>query len=176
MVAPELKEGHSRTAGTARSLATRRSPIGGRKHKNQQSGKPVRTERGNSVVGDHELLSGQQSSHSVEDTDLARQSVDSPSRIVERPDQAGTRLEKMCGAVRTLLECVGEDPYREGLLATPERYAKALLFFTQGYDLKVDDIVNNALFHEGCKEMVIVKDIEIHSLCEHHLVPFTGKV
>lgn len=82
----------------------------------------------------------------------------------------------MRGAVRTLLECVGEDPDREGLLDTPSRYAKALLFLTKGYQTNVDSIVNNALFSEGHNEMIVVKDIEIHSLCEHHLVPFNGKV
>jgi GTP cyclohydrolase IA len=81
----------------------------------------------------------------------------------------------MQGAVRTLLECIGEDPGRDGLLDTPSRYAKALLFLTKGYHTSVEDIVNNALFHEGHKDMVIVKDIDISSLCEHHLVPFTGK-
>lgn len=82
----------------------------------------------------------------------------------------------MRGAVRTLLECVGEDADREGLLATPDRYAKALLHFTKGYQENVEEIVNGALFHEGHNEMVIIKDIEISSLCEHHLVPFVGKV
>ena len=67
----------------------------------------------------------------------------------------------MRGAVRTLLECVGEDPDREGLLDTPSRYAKALLFLTKGYQVNVEDIVNNALFREGHSEMVIVKDIEV---------------
>lgn len=59
---------------------------------------------------------------------------------------------------------------------TPERYAKAMLFFTKGYQENVRDIVNNAIFHEGHNELVIVKDIEVFSLCEHHMVPFTGKV
>lgn len=82
----------------------------------------------------------------------------------------------MKGAVRTMLECLGEDPEREGLLGTPERYAKAMLFFTKGYQQNVRDIVGGAIFHEGHNELVIVKDIEVFSLCEHHMVPFTGKV
>lgn len=97
-------------------------------------------------------------------------------RLEEGPDEAAKRLKKMSDAVRTILECVGEDPDRTGLLDTPERYAKALLFFTKGYQQNVRDIVNNAIFHEGHNELVIVKDIEVSSLCEHHLVPFTGKV
>lgn len=82
----------------------------------------------------------------------------------------------MEGAVRTLLECVGEDPNRAGLLDTPSRYAKALLFLTKGYQEDIRDVINGAIFHEGHNEMVIVKDIEVFSLCEHHLVPFTGKM
>lgn len=92
------------------------------------------------------------------------------------PEQKEERLAKLTGAVRTILECVGEDPDREGLLDTPERYAKALLFFTKGYEENLRDIVNGAVFHEDHDELVIVKDIEIFSLCEHHLVPFTGKM
>lgn len=107
---------------------------------------------------------------------LSRPSAGTRERLEETAEQAAARLEKMRQAVRTMLECVGEDPDREGLLATPERYAKAMLFFTKGYQQNVRDIINEAIFHEGHNEMVIVKDIDIFSLCEHHLVPFTGKV
>lgn len=107
---------------------------------------------------------------------LSRPSRGTRERLEETKEQADKRLAKMCDAVRTILECVGEDADREGLLATPSRYAKAMLFFTKGYQENVRDIVNGAIFAEGHNEMVIVKDIEIFSMCEHHLVPFTGKV
>jgi len=90
--------------------------------------------------------------------------------------QASARLDKMSGAIRIILECIGEDPDREGLLKTPQRYAKALLELTQGYKQNVLDIVNNAIFHEDHNELVVVKDIAVFSLCEHHMVPFTGRV
>lgn len=82
----------------------------------------------------------------------------------------------MVGAVRTLLECLGEDPDREGLVKTPLRMTKALMFFTQGYGQQLDNLVNDAIFNESHNEMVVVKDIDIYSVCEHHLVPFVGKV
>ncbi|CAI6086793.1 unnamed protein product [Clonostachys chloroleuca] len=107
---------------------------------------------------------------------LSRPSVGTRARLEESPEEKANRLERMKGAVRTLLECVGENPDREGLLATPHRYANALLDFTVGYQQNVMDIVNSAIFEEGHNEMVIVKDIEVFSVCEHHLVPFTGKM
>ncbi|KAJ4286876.1 GTP cyclohydrolase 1 [Collariella sp. IMI 366227] len=107
---------------------------------------------------------------------LSRPSAGTRERLEEDEAQKETRLARMKGAVRTLLECVGEDPDREGLLATPERYAKAMLFFTKGYQENVRDIVNGAIFQENHNEMVIVKDIEVFSMCEHHLVPFNGKM
>jgi len=77
--------------------------------------------------------------------------------------------------VRKMLQLVGENPVREGLADTPERVSKALHFLTGGYDLTVDDVVKNALFEEHCEEMVIVKDVEFYSLCEHHMLPFFGR-
>jgi GTP cyclohydrolase IA len=78
--------------------------------------------------------------------------------------------------LRDVLKELGENPSREGLVRTPERYEKAMNFLTSGYSTKLDDIVNHALFHVKCDEMVVVKDIEFFSMCEHHLLPFFGKV
>ncbi|KAG8730261.1 hypothetical protein FRC11_007154 [Ceratobasidium sp. 423] len=98
------------------------------------------------------------------------------SRLHESPEQKAKRVEKLAGAVRTLLECIGEDPEREGLLRTPDRYAQALLWMTKGYEEKLSEVINNAVFAEDHDEMVIVRDIDVFSLCEHHMVPFTGKI
>ncbi len=83
--------------------------------------------------------------------------------------------ERLAAVYRDVIKDLGEDPDREGLLKTPERVAKALQFLTKGYDQNPDEILRSALFHEDYSEMVIVKDIEVYSQCEHHMLPFFGK-
>ncbi|XP_050312425.1 GTP cyclohydrolase 1-like [Anthonomus grandis grandis] len=87
-----------------------------------------------------------------------------------------TYIPDLANAYKTILGHLGENPNREGLLKTPERAAKAMLYFTKGYDESLEDILNDAIFDENHDEMVVVKDIEMFSMCEHHLVPFHGKV
>ncbi|CAG9790010.1 unnamed protein product [Diatraea saccharalis] len=93
-----------------------------------------------------------------------------------RPPTREALLPDMASSYRLLLTGLGEDPERQGLLKTPERAAKAMLFFTKGYDQSLEEVLNNAIFDEDTDEMVVVKDIEMFSMCEHHLVPFYGKV
>ncbi len=94
--------------------------------------------------------------------------LDHPSTPAEGPDA----LEP---AVRELLAGLGEDPAREGLLRTPHRVARSLRFLTQGYHVDPEKLLNAAVFSEPTDEMVVVKDIELYSLCEHHMVPFFGR-
>ncbi|UAY57209.1 GTP cyclohydrolase I FolE [Arachidicoccus terrestris] len=83
--------------------------------------------------------------------------------------------EALAGHYKSALGLLGENPDREGLLKTPDRLAKAMQYLTQGYQMDAVEILNSAKFHEPISEMVIVKDIELYSLCEHHLLPFIGK-
>lgn len=82
---------------------------------------------------------------------------------------------EMMQAVRTLLIGLGEDPDREGLLDTPKRVVKALKFLTQGYNQSLDELLNGAIFHENANEMVLVRDIDLFSSCEHHILPIIGR-
>ena len=84
-------------------------------------------------------------------------------------------LDKISGQYKTIIEALGEDVHREGLIKTPERAAKAMQFLTKGYGENAEEILRSALFKEDYNEMVIVKDIELYSICEHHLLPFFGK-
>ena len=87
----------------------------------------------------------------------------------------GNTTELIASHYREILKLLGEDPDREGLLKTPERVAKALQFLTQGYGQDGSEIISSAIFKEEYKQMVLVKDIELYSTCEHHIMPFIGK-
>jgi GTP cyclohydrolase I len=84
-------------------------------------------------------------------------------------------ISSLSGHYHEVLKQIGEKPERDGLLKTPERVAKAMLYLTQGYDLDAKEILNSAMFKEEYSQMVIVKDIEVYSMCEHHMLPFFGK-
>ncbi|OWA51954.1 GTP cyclohydrolase 1 [Hypsibius exemplaris] len=92
------------------------------------------------------------------------------------PSPRKINLPSMADCYRQLLEDIGEDPTRKGIKSTPMRAAKAFMFFTKGYDETVQEEVNNAIAHEADDQMVMVKNIEMFSMCQHHLVPFIGKV
>lgn len=94
----------------------------------------------------------------------------------ERIDKWNTdKLDKLSHHYYEILKLIGEDPSREGLLETPRRVGKAMQFLTQGYDIDPQEILRSAMFKEDYREMVIVKDIEVYSMCEHHMIPFIGR-
>jgi len=95
--------------------------------------------------------------------------------ILLNENKEGAKLETVASLMRRIIALVGEDPEREGLKKTPERYEKALKFLTSGYHQNVDHLLNGATFSVCYDAMVVVKDIEFFSLCEHHLLPFFGK-
>ncbi|CDK27072.1 unnamed protein product [Kuraishia capsulata CBS 1993] len=112
----------------------------------------------------------------IDEDGLSWPSKGARERIESSPEELHAKELRIADAVKTILSELGEDVEREGLLETPERYARAMLFFTKGYEDNISDVIKRAVFEEDHDEMVIVKDIEIYSLCEHHLVPFFGKV
>ncbi|ANZ73682.1 BA75_01490T0 [Komagataella pastoris] len=112
----------------------------------------------------------------IDNDGLSWPSVGARARLEATPEEAEAREKRIASAVKTILTELGEDVEREGLLETPERYARAMLFFTKGYEDNIKDVIKRAVFEEDHDEMVIVKDIDVYSLCEHHLVPFFGKV
>ena len=108
------------------------------------------------------------------------QRSNSDLEVEERFTREGNRLresdlDRIADAYRELLQGIGEDTDREGLRRTPDRAARALEFLTQGYRQNLDEIINGAVFESGASEIILVKDIELYSLCEHHLLPFIGR-
>jgi GTP cyclohydrolase IA len=96
-------------------------------------------------------------------------------RIGKIPRCGAAKLATMEESFLQLLQAIGEDPNREGLLRTPTRAARAFEFLTNGYRQSLDDVVNGAIFESDASEIVLVKDIELYSMCEHHLLPFIGR-
>jgi GTP cyclohydrolase I len=102
-------------------------------------------------------------------------SVTKPTEIFLNEQKIETPKESIADLMRKVIALVGEDPEREGLRKTPERFERALKFLTSGYHQNLDSVLNGATFSVSYDEMVVVKDIEFFSLCEHHLLPFFGK-
>jgi GTP cyclohydrolase IA len=103
------------------------------------------------------------------DLDIEERFTRQNNRLLE------TDLDTIANAYRELLQSIGEDVNREGLQRTPDRAARALEFLTQGYRQNLDEIINGAVFESSASEIILVKDIELYSLCEHHLLPFIGR-
>lgn len=108
-----------------------------------------------------------------QDPDLAEENMMDGYAKQEKYDPAS--IDNLGHHYKRILQTIGEDPEREGLLKTPERVAKALQYLTHGYDLDPAKILRSAMFKEEYSQMVLVKDIEVYSMCEHHMLPFFGK-
>ena len=107
----------------------------------------------------------------------SKEASDKDETFTETKDQEQQAFEKISSSYLTLIDAIeGEDSSRQGLLKTPDRAAKAMLYFTKGYKETVAGVIKDAIFEEDTDDLVIIKDIEMFSLCEHHLVPFMGKV
>ncbi|MEA5583106.1 GTP cyclohydrolase I FolE [Nodularia harveyana UHCC-0300] len=124
---------------------------------------------------------GSNSAKSPLNPDLVESIRSKPDRNTHNGRQADfhppteAEMESMMDGVRAIIVGVGEDPEREGLLKTPKRVAKAMQFLTSGYNQSLEELLNDAIFDEGHNEMVLVRDINFFSLCEHHMLPFMGK-
>ncbi len=97
------------------------------------------------------------------------------AKYLRRDSFCREAVDEISDAIEKVLKAIGEDPKREGLQKTPLRFAKMILYLTQGYNVDPDAILHSAIFHEQYNEMIVVRDIEIYSLCEHHLMPFFGR-
>jgi GTP cyclohydrolase I len=95
--------------------------------------------------------------------------------LVNRPEKPGPDGKPFAAKVGEILAAIGEDPNREGLVKTPERVEASLRFLTQGYGMTVEEVIGDAVFEESHQSMIMVRDIEVYSLCEHHLLPFFGR-
>jgi GTP cyclohydrolase I len=95
--------------------------------------------------------------------------------VLTHPELPAPHAEPFADKVREILAALGEDPRREGLLKTPERVEASLRFLTQGYRMTVEDVIGEAVFEESHQSMIMVRDIELYSLCEHHVLPFFGR-
>eukprot|EP00567_Pseudictyota_dubia_P015271 CAMPEP_0197440634 /NCGR_PEP_ID=MMETSP1175-20131217/7088_1 /TAXON_ID=1003142 /ORGANISM="Triceratium dubium, Strain CCMP147" /LENGTH=295 /DNA_ID=CAMNT_0042970779 /DNA_START=193 /DNA_END=1080 /DNA_ORIENTATION=+ len=156
--------------GKTRSAATKKE----RKEKRRRERRERKERKRRKRAGGDDVASSAADGKEKEKRPAASPAVAESSPRAETEED---KVAKMASACRTILQCIGEDPDREGLLKTPERWAKALLFFTKGYAQTCADVTNGAVFTEDAhKEMVVVRNIDIHSLCEHHMVPFTGRV